>query len=82
MQQAPVQQQAPAQQAPAQQNWGQPQQAPVQQQAPLQTQQLDPANPWGQAPGAQPQQAPQTGAPIQPNVAGGDALSAFQGWDD
>lgn len=72
--QQPVQQQA---QQP-QQSWGQPQpvaQQPVQQ---AQQMQVDPNNPWAGA-GQQPQQ---TGAPIQPNVMGGDVASAFQGWDD
>ena len=73
--QQPVQQQA---QQP-QQSWGQPQpvaQQPMQQQP--QQMQVDPNNPWAGA-GQQPQQ---TGAPIQPNVMGGDVASAFQGWDD
>jgi hypothetical protein len=72
--QQPAQQQA---QQP-QQSWGQPQpvaQQPVQQ---AQQMQVDPNNPWAGA-GQQPQQ---TGAPIQPNVMGGDVASAFQGWDD
>jgi len=78
--QQPVQQQMAQQ---PQQNWGQPQQMtqqPMQQQAQPQVQQMqvDPNNPWAGA-GQQPQQ---TGAPIQPNVMGGDVASAFRDWDD
>jgi hypothetical protein len=39
---------------------------------------MDQNNPWAGANAQQPQQ----GAPIQPNVMGGDVSGAFAGWDD